>query len=135
MNPVMFLPALPWVMGVLQEDIRPDFLRRGDRLPAARMFEIPCPMFLRDVGRRTVRAGYHLCGCTAFSSPEEQEAGHRLPRGEPRAYACGKTSSTKPLNDGVPGSGINGRQEDFGNTKRLTFVATTFQNATISRRP
>ena len=27
---------------------------------------------------------------------------HRLPRGEARVYACGRTSSTKPLNGGVP---------------------------------
>jgi hypothetical protein len=84
-----------------------------NRLPAARMFGIPCLMFLQGVVQKSVRAGYRLCGCTASSSPGQQGADHRLPRGEARAYACGKTSSKKPLNDGVPRSGTNGGQEIF----------------------
>jgi len=91
-------------------------------------------MFLRDAVRRTARAGYHPCDCIASSSLGEREVGRPLLRGEARAYAGDKTSSTKPLNGGVPGSGVSRQREIFG-SERFTFVATSFQNATISRRP
>ena len=71
-------------------------------LPAARMIGISCPMFLQGAARRNVQAKCHPCDCIASSSPEEWEVAHRLPRGEARVYACGRTSSMKPLNGGVP---------------------------------
>lgn len=133
MYPVMLLPTLPRVMGVLQESVnRPGFLRRRDRLPVARMFGILCLMFLQDVVQKTVREGYRLSDYISSSFLGEQEAVHHHPHGEARAYASGKISSTRPSNDGVPGSRIS-RQGILGN-KRLTFVATSFQNVTISKR-
>lgn len=60
-------------------------------------------MFLLGGMRKTAQAGDHPRGCIASSSLGEQEAVHRLPRGGVRAYADGRTSSTKPSNDGVPG--------------------------------
>lgn len=133
----MLLPALPRMMGMLQNaDSQARFpveLNRN-RLPAARMIGISCPMFLRGAARRNARAGCHLCDCIAFSSPEEWEVAHRLPRGEARVYACGRTSSTKPLNGGVPVI-EDQRTGETLRRKRFTFVATSFQNATISRRP
>jgi len=91
-------------------------------------------MFLRGAAQRSVQGECHLNDCTASSSPGEWGVARRLPRGEARVYACGRTSSTKPLNGEVPVIEDQRAGETLGR-KRLTFVATSFQNATISRRP
>ena len=94
---MMFLPALPRVMGMLHgTHIRINFKPKRVHLPAAQIAGIPCPMFPRGVARRIAQAGYHLCDCIASSSRVAEAMARQSQRDSTHAYDVSKTSSKMP---------------------------------------